>query len=76
MPTAAVGDIAMHYETEGSGDPLVLIPYLSADHACYAFQTPEYSKHFTCVAVVNRPGSDGGSGYWVPTPAGSAWRAA
>jgi pimeloyl-ACP methyl ester carboxylesterase len=41
----------MHYETEGSGDPLILIPYLSADHACYAFQTPEYAKHFTCVAV-------------------------
>jgi hypothetical protein len=52
MPTASVGDIAMHYETEGSGDPLILIPYLSADHACYAFQTPEYSKHYTCVAVV------------------------
>jgi pimeloyl-ACP methyl ester carboxylesterase len=51
MPTATVRDIAMHYETEGSGDPLVLIPYLSADHACYAFQTPEYSKHFTCVAL-------------------------
>jgi pimeloyl-ACP methyl ester carboxylesterase len=51
MPTETVRDIAMHYETEGSGDPLVLIPYLSADHACYAFQTPEYSKHFTCVAV-------------------------
>jgi pimeloyl-ACP methyl ester carboxylesterase len=51
MPTATVRDIAMHYETEGSGDPLVLIPYLSADHACYAFQTPEYSKHFTCVAA-------------------------
>jgi pimeloyl-ACP methyl ester carboxylesterase len=51
MPTAAVRDIAMHYETEGSGDPLILIPYLSADHACYAFQAPEYSKHFTCVAV-------------------------
>jgi 3-oxoadipate enol-lactonase len=51
MPTATVRDIAMHYESEGSGDPLILIPYLSADHACYAFQTPEYSKHFTCVAV-------------------------
>jgi pimeloyl-ACP methyl ester carboxylesterase len=51
MPTAAVRDIAMHFETEGSGDPLILIPYLSADHACYAFQTPEYAKHFTCVAV-------------------------
>lgn len=51
MPMVAVRDIAMHYETEGSGDPLILIPYLSADHACYAFQTPEYSKYFTCVAV-------------------------
>jgi 3-oxoadipate enol-lactonase len=51
MPTAAVKDIEMHYETEGSGDPLILIPYLSADHACYAFQTPEYSKNFTCVGV-------------------------
>ena len=51
MPTAAVRDVSMHYETEGSGDPLILIPYLSADHACYAFQTPEYAKHFTCVAV-------------------------
>ena len=51
MPTATVRDIAIHYETEGSGDPLILIPYLSADHACYAFQTPEYSKQFTCVAV-------------------------
>jgi pimeloyl-ACP methyl ester carboxylesterase len=51
MPTAVVGDISMHYGTEGSGDPLILIPYSSADHACYAFQVPEYSKYFTCVAV-------------------------
>jgi pimeloyl-ACP methyl ester carboxylesterase len=51
MPTAAVRDIVMHYETEGSGDPLILIPYLAADYACYAFQTPEYSKSFTCVAI-------------------------
>jgi pimeloyl-ACP methyl ester carboxylesterase len=51
MPTAAVRDISMHYETEGSGDPLILIPYLSADHACYAFQTPEYSRHFTCLSL-------------------------
>ena len=56
MTTVQVGDIAMHYETEGSGDPLVLIPYLAADHACYAFQAPEYSKHFTCVAVDLRGG--------------------
>jgi pimeloyl-ACP methyl ester carboxylesterase len=51
MPTRTVRDITMHYETFGSGDPLVLIPYLSADHTCYAFQTPEYAEHFTCVVV-------------------------
>ncbi|MGH9038768.1 MAG: alpha/beta fold hydrolase [Acidimicrobiia bacterium] len=51
MPTASLRDITMHYETEGSGDPLILIPYLAADHACYAFQTPSYSKEYSCVAV-------------------------
>ena len=28
------------------------------------------------VVTLNRPGSDGGSGYWFPTPAGSACWAA
>jgi pimeloyl-ACP methyl ester carboxylesterase len=28
-----------------------LIPYLSADHACYAFQVAEYAKHFTCISL-------------------------
>jgi hypothetical protein len=26
----------MNYEQNGTGEPLVLIPYLGADHACYA----------------------------------------
>jgi pimeloyl-ACP methyl ester carboxylesterase len=41
----------MNYEQQGSGDPLILIPYLAADHACYAFQVPDYAKHFTCICV-------------------------
>jgi pimeloyl-ACP methyl ester carboxylesterase len=41
----------MNYDQQGSGEPLILIPYLAADHACYAFQTAEYAKHLTCVAV-------------------------
>jgi pimeloyl-ACP methyl ester carboxylesterase len=41
----------MHYEQQGGGEPLVLIPYLTADNACYAFQIPDYSKHFTCISV-------------------------
>jgi pimeloyl-ACP methyl ester carboxylesterase len=41
----------MNYGQQGSGEPLILIPYLSADNACYAFQVPEYAKHFTCIMV-------------------------
>ena len=32
-------------------EPLVLIPYLAADNACYAFQVADYAKHFTCISV-------------------------
>ena len=50
MPKVKVNDITINYETQGSGEPLILIPYLGADHACYVFQVPEYSKHFTCIS--------------------------
>ena len=33
MPKARVGDISMYYVEAGAGEPLVLIPYLAADHA-------------------------------------------
>ena len=42
----------MNYETQGSGEPLVLIPYLAADNACYAFQVADYSKHFTWICSI------------------------
>ncbi len=51
MPKVKVNDITMHYEQQGSGEPLVLIPYLAADNACYAFQVAEYAKHFTCISL-------------------------
>ena len=51
MPKAKVNDITINYEIQGSGEPLVLIPYLTADNACYAFQVADYSKHFTCIAL-------------------------
>jgi 3-oxoadipate enol-lactonase len=35
----------------GEGEPLLLIPYLSADHACYAFRLPAYTEHFSCIAL-------------------------
>ena len=51
MPTVKANGIDIYYEVQGEGQPLVLIPYLAADQACYAFQVPEYAKHFTCFTV-------------------------
>lgn len=51
MPQVKVNDITMNYEKQGTGEPLVLIPYLAADNACYAFQVADYAKHFTCISV-------------------------
>jgi 3-oxoadipate enol-lactonase len=51
MPTIRANNVNLYYETQGTGDPLVLIPYLAADQACYAFQVADYAKHFTCISV-------------------------
>jgi pimeloyl-ACP methyl ester carboxylesterase len=51
MPKVRVNDITMNYDQQGSGELLILIPYLAADYACYAFQVAEYAKHFTCISV-------------------------
>ena len=51
MPRIKVNNITINYEQQGSGEPLVLIPFLTADNACYAFQIAEYAKHFTCISL-------------------------
>jgi 3-oxoadipate enol-lactonase len=51
MPTVQANGIDVYYEVQGEGEPVVLIPYLAADQACYAFQVAEYAKHFTCFTV-------------------------
>ena len=51
MPKVKVNDITVNYESQGTGEPLVLIPYLAADNACYAFQVGDYAKHFTCISL-------------------------
>jgi 3-oxoadipate enol-lactonase len=51
MAKVQAGSIMLNYERQGSGEPLVLIPYLAADHACYAFQVADYAKHFTCISI-------------------------
>ena len=51
MPLVQANNIDIFYEVQGDGEPLVLIPYLAADQACYAFQVADYAKHFTCFTV-------------------------
>jgi len=51
MPKVKVNDITMNYEQQGAGEPLLLIPYLAADNACYAFQVSDYAKQYTCISV-------------------------
>ena len=51
MPRVQVDGLAINYDVQGEGEPLLLIPYLSADHACYAFQLPAYTEHFSCTAI-------------------------
>jgi pimeloyl-ACP methyl ester carboxylesterase len=65
MPKVKANNITMNYDQQGTGDPLILIPYLAADNACYAFQAPEYANHFTCISLdlrgtgeTDKPGGD------------------
>jgi len=51
MPKVKANNITFNYEQQGTGEPLILIPYLTADNACYAFQVAEYAKHFTCISL-------------------------
>jgi pimeloyl-ACP methyl ester carboxylesterase len=56
MPQVEVNGLTINYEVQGEGEPLLLIPYTSADHACWAFQLPAYTEHFSCIAI-DLPGS-------------------
>jgi len=51
MPKVKANNITINYDQQGTGEPLILIPYLTADCACYAFQVAEYAKHFTCISI-------------------------
>jgi pimeloyl-ACP methyl ester carboxylesterase len=51
MPKVQLNHLTINYDQQGTGEPLILIPYLAADYACYAFQVGEYAKHFTCISI-------------------------
>src|ERR1700732_2417651 len=51
MPSVQANGIDIYYEVQGEGEPVIFIPYLAADQACYAFQVADYAKNFTCFTV-------------------------
>lgn len=51
MPRVKANNIEQNYEEQGTGEPLILIPFLSAENACYAFQVADYAKHFRCISI-------------------------
>ena len=51
MPKVKANNITMNYDQQGTGEPIILIPFLTADHACYAYQVAEYAKHFNCISL-------------------------
>ena len=56
MAVVEAAGLTINYDEQGDGEPLLLIPYTGADHACYAFQLPAYTEHFRCISV-DLPGS-------------------
>ena len=54
MPKTRVGDLTMYYVEAGSGDPLVLIMGLGADHLAWGLQFPAFAEHYRVIAFDNR----------------------
>ena len=49
MPNLPLADVTLHYEINGSGPPLLLIPGMLSDHASWAPLVPLLSKRFTLI---------------------------
>ena len=54
MPFAEVGGRRLYWESQGEGEPLVLVIGLSNDHLAWALQVPSFAKHFRTITFDNR----------------------
>jgi pimeloyl-ACP methyl ester carboxylesterase len=55
VPVAELGERRVYYEVHGSGEPVLLVNGLGADHSAWSLQT-EYLKRFFQVVVFDNPG--------------------
>ncbi len=54
MPTARVGDLNLHYEVHGEGEPLLLIMGYGASSAWWYLQTAALSQEYKVIVFDNR----------------------
>ena len=50
MPDVMNGSVKIHFETSGSGVPVVLLMGLGADQSAWQLHREAYEKHFSCIA--------------------------
>ncbi|MEL6922515.1 MAG: alpha/beta hydrolase, partial [Bacteroidota bacterium] len=54
MPTVKANGINIHYETQGNGDPLVLIMGITAPGSVWERHADYWSQHYQCIIFDNR----------------------
>jgi len=54
MPQRKVGDIKIYYETQGSGEPIVMISGCGADSSAWLNQVPDLSLKYHVITFDNR----------------------
>ncbi|MBI2886758.1 MAG: alpha/beta fold hydrolase [Chloroflexi bacterium] len=64
MPRVFTGRLSLFYQESGSGEPVIFLPGLGADHTAWGYQARALSPRFRCIAVDNRDvgQSDGAGG--------------
>ncbi len=69
MPTIRNGEIDLYYNTVGSGEPVLWLQGLGADHTAWTVQQIYFSRSFRCILIDNR---DSGRSGRSPGPYNSA----
>ncbi len=54
MPSISTGTTSLFYQESGSGDPVLFLPGLGADHTAWGLQIATLQRGFRCIAVDNR----------------------
>lgn len=69
MPHASIGGLRLFYDTDGEGEPLLLLPGLGDDHHLFDLHREALGRHHRLILVDNR---DAGASDEAGTPYGTA----